>query len=359
MSKSGVFDHKCKNCDAPLKFNPSNQKWDCEFCKSSFTKEEVDEYEKSRGVKQELTKDAQTDNLEKDVHGMDLYICPNCGAQIIADENTSATFCVYCRNTAILKNKLVGEFNPSKIIPFKKTKEDAIEAFKAFGKGKPLIPKVFLSKESISEIKGIYIPFWLYDYCIKGDISGTGIDTKTWTSGDYRYTKTDTYHFEVGGTMDYKKIPVDGSLRFDNAIMNSIEPFDYRGLVDFDHSYLSGFYAEKYDVDSNTASYDAINRAVNTTKMELSNKVRHGSMHIEYSNYQQKPLNIEYALLPVWLLNIKYDGKIYTFAMNGQTGEMIGDAPVDKKKAVLIFLGIFFGLLLLFAVALLIYGGVS
>ena len=334
----GVIDHKCKNCYAPLKFNPKNQRWDCEYCRSSFSKEDVEAFDQNQKAKEQLKNDSKNDNLEKDIKGMDLYVCPSCGAQIIADDNTSATFCVYCKNTAILKNKLVGEFNPSKIIPFKTTKEDAIKSFTEFGKNKPLIPKIFLKKENISEVKGIYIPFWLYDYSVKGDISGSATDSDSWVSGDYEYTKTDTYHFEVGGELNFKKIPVDGSLRFDNDIMNSIEPYNYNELVEFNHSYLSGFYAEKYDVDSNTASYDALKRAVNSTKIELSNKVKHDSVSISSSNYQERLNNIEYALLPVWLLNIKYKEKIYTFAMNGQTGEMIGNAPVDIKKAVRYFL---------------------
>lgn len=352
MSKSGVLDHKCKNCDAPLKFNPTSQKWECEFCKAKFTESELKVHEK-------LDKDTKKDNLEKDFNGMDLYVCPNCGAQIITDENTSATFCIYCKNTAILKNKLVGEFNPSMIIPFKKSKEDAIKAFIDFGKNKPLIPKVFTTLESIEEVKGVYIPFWLYDYSIKGELSGTGTDVTSWSSGDYEYTKTDTYHLEICGTMDYKKIPVDGSLRLDNDIMNSVEPFNYEELKPFDYSYLSGFYAEKYDVDSNTASYDAINRAVNTTQGQLKSRFHHSNVHFNNSNYSQKLLSLNYTLLPIWLLNIKYKEKLYTFAMNGQTGEMIGNAPIDKKKAVLYFIIIFLSVTLIgFIITTIAFGGI-
>ena len=349
---AGVIDHKCKNCSAVLKFNPHEQNWKCEYCKSVFTKEELDEYEKQIG-KEELTKDSEAVKLEKNENGMDIYSCPNCGAEILADENTSATFCVYCKNTAILRNKLVGEFNPSQLIPFHLTREDAITAFTKFRKGKPLAPKEFTDAKNIDDIRGIYIPFWLFDYSVEGTLEANGNKVSTWTSGDYIYTKTDVYAVSRSGSMDYDKIPVDGSTRFQDDIMNSIEPFDYKGLVDFDYSYLSGFLAEKYDVDSNKAGQDALGRAYTTTTSVLKSNISgYSSVAVKTTNYRPVKTESNYVLLPVWLLNIKYQDKLYTFAMNGQTGKMIGDIPVDKKKAIIIAILVFIGV---FAVASLIW----
>lgn len=341
MSSKGTMDHKCPSCDAVLKFNPHGQNWVCEYCKGAFNKEQIDAYEAKRGV-ESLTKETESVKLDTNFEGMDVYSCPNCGAEIIADENTSATFCVYCKNTAILKNKLVGEFNPSLVIPFHKTKEDAIEAFTKISKGRPLMPKVFSDKKNIEETRGIYIPFWLYDYSVATSMTADAKKVRTWSSGDYRYTKTDTYLVVRSGSMNYYRIPVDGSTRFANDIMNSIEPFDYNGLVDFSHSYLSGFLAEKYDVDSQNASNDAVNRAKRSTIDTLKGDV-HGYTSVLVTNEQHNvtPLKTDYVLLPVWLLNIKYKDKLYTFAMNGQTGKIVGNAPVDKKKAVLYWIGIF------------------
>lgn len=332
---SGTLDHKCPNCAAALKFNPHGQNWKCDYCNSEFSKEEIAEVEAKRGV-ENLTKDTEAVKLEKNLEGMDIYSCPNCGAEILADEHTSATFCVYCKSTAILKNKLVGEFNPSKLIPFFKTRDDAVKAFKGLKKGRPFMPKEFSNIKNIEETRGIYIPFWLYDYSVNGYISATGKKVRSWSSGGYRYTKTDTYAVERGGSMNFYKIPVDGSTHFDNSVMNSIEPFDYSKLENFSHSYLSGFLAEKYDVDSNAASLDADNRAKNTTTEVLRNDIHgYSSVIVNSSNHNISKNNCDYVLLPVWLLNIKYKDKLHTFAMNGQTGKMIGDIPIDKKKAVI------------------------
>ena len=41
---------------------------------------------------------------------------------------------------------------------------------------------------------------------------------------------------------------------------------------------------------------------------------------------------VHYALLPVWLLSTKWQGKNYLFAMNGQTGKLVGDLPTSAGK---------------------------
>lgn len=267
---NNTMDHKCPACNANLKFDPHNQNWKCEYCRNTYTLEELQEYSKKIGKKE--LKEEKSVKLEKDINGMDIYTCSNCGAQIIADENTSATFCVYCKNTAILKNKLVDEFNPDYVIPFKFTKEDAIEKFRKLHK--PLMPKIFNDPKNIEETKGVYIPFWLYDYTTSGDIDFTAKRVTSWTSGNYRYTKTDVYEAKRSGIVEFYNVPVDGSLKLDNSIMNSIEPFNYDDLKPFTHSYLSGFLAEKYDVNNIDAKIDAEDRASSSFEEMLKRDVR-------------------------------------------------------------------------------------
>lgn len=336
---SGTLDNKCPNCTAVLKFNPHGQNWICEYCRSEFNTAQMEEINEKKG--NVIDESTETVKLEKDMNGVDIYSCSNCGAQIIADENTTATSCVYCKNTAILRNKLVGEFNPNKVIAFRKTKEDAIAAFKKIKKGRPFAPKEFNDPKNIAEMSGIYIPFWIYDFHASGSLAADARRIQSWRSGDYIVTKTDIYVAMRDGTMEYNKIPVDGSERFNNDIMNSIEPFNYEDLVDFNHAYLSGFLAEKYDVDSDKAMADAVERVKNTTTDTLKGSINgYSTVTVTSANHNLNLTNKEYILLPVWMLNIKYKDKIHTFAMNGQTGKMVGDIPIDKKKAALWWIGI-------------------
>ena len=345
MPSGKVLDNNCPLCGASIKFNAKLGKFKCEFCRGEFTLEELKKH----------INNAAVDNVNDGVKGDDTlyetYKCSNCGAEIVADANTAATFCLYCRSVAILKSKLSGKFAPTKIIPFKKEKKDAIEAFKGLRKGRPLIPKYFLSQDNIEKITGIYIPFWLYNINVSGGITATAKNIKSWTTGDVHYTKTDTYNAVREGEIDFDLVPVDGSTRFDDDIMNSIEPFDYKELVDYNHAYLSGFLAEKYDVESDKALPDALKRSVNSTLDTFKGSIRgYTSVAVKTNTLQGKEKSKEYALLPVFMVNVKYGNKFYLFAMNGQTGEFIGNIPVDKKKVIIYWLIIFaltFGLVVL------------
>ena len=156
-----TVDHKCPSCNASINYNPKDKNWVCEYCGSKFTLEELkaneEKYEHTDVKDSKELKSEENDNVV-----MDEYHCQDCGAQIVADKNTAATFCVYCKNTAILKSRLTDKFEPSKIIPFSKTKEDAIETFKSVVKGRFLMPKEFSDPKNIQELTGVYIPFWLY-----------------------------------------------------------------------------------------------------------------------------------------------------------------------------------------------------
>ena len=338
MSK--VLDNKCPSCGAAIHFKPELGKFKCDYCDSEFTAEQLKDMDK-------LSK--EEDNYSNYVN----YNCPDCGAEIITDDNTAATFCVYCGNTSIIKNRLSGEFAPSKIIPFKVEKKKAIEAFKNLRKGRPLTPKLFTNEKNIEKIQGVYIPFWLYDVNVSGTIEAKATKVSSWTSGDTHYTKTDYYKVIRSGEMSYNKVPVDGSTRFNNDMMNSIEPFDYGKLIDYNHAYLSGFLAEKYDVSSDDAFNDAKTRTLNSTRDEmLSSMIGYSSKNITSNNLDSSINNKEYVLLPVWMVNVKYNGNYYLFAMNGESGKFIGNIPLDKKKA-------FIFTIIIFVISLLICIGIS
>ena len=348
-----ALDHKCPNCGAKIVFVPKLGKWKCDNCKGEFDLETLKKF--NNASSEENNKDIEE---EVDTNYVE-YHCKDCGAKIIADENTASTFCVYCGNTAILKSKLSGKFAPSMIIPFKKSKEEALEAFRNLSKGKPLMPKFFNKQENIEKLSGVYIPFWLYSISSEGNIDVSATKVITWTSGDISYTKTDTYEVNREGKMSYDRIPVDGSTRFADDLMNTIEPFDYEEMVPYNHAYLSGFLAEKYDVDSEKGEVIAKERAEATTKSTLLDSVKgYASTIIKNSNFKEVVDKVEYVLLPVWMVNVKYNDNYYTFAMNAQTGEFIGDVPISKKRAIAFGLLIFIGIaLIVLLITFLIYKG--
>lgn len=338
-----ALDNRCPACAAPIFFNPTLGKWKCDYCDSVFTLEQLQKFNNASNKAVNFEEENVTE--KKKIVDNTVYVsysCKDCGAEIVADEQTASTFCVYCGNTAILKSKLSGQFQPAKIIPFKTEKKQAVESFKGLSKGRPLMPKTFNNEKNIEKISGIYIPFWLFDMNVSGDLNADGKKISTWVIGNTHFTKTDIYKLYRSASMNYQKIPVDGSTRFDNDIMNTIEPFDYKELIDYNHAYLSGFLAEKYDVASEVAIKDAETRSLNSTVEDMKRDMGNYSAKNVFENtLVAKQIKAEYALLPVWMVNVKYKDKYYTFAMNGQTGEFIGNIPLDKNKTILYSIIIF------------------
>ena len=339
---SAVLEYKCPCCDAPLKFSDAAQKMRCEFCDNELTIEAVKEYNDPPAPDDEgqwETPDTQWDSAEQE--SLQMFTCSACGGEIISDENTAATFCPYCENPTILPGRLSGGLKPDAVIPFKTSKEDAKAAFLKLCKGKPLVPRMFTEKHRIEKITGIYVPFWLYDCGCSMNAKFRGTKIRTWSDSRYYYTATSYYLITRRAEASFSRIPMDGSRKLDDAIMESIEPFDYSQMVDFDTAYLSGFFADKYDVEVETGHARIKERAQETIYDTIrASCVGYGSVvplsqdiHIDHGK-------ATYVLLPVWMLHTQYEGKTYVFAMNGQTGKMTGTLSICRKRSAAWFGGI-------------------
>ena len=267
------------------------------------------------------------------------YSCPGCGAEIITDQNTAATFCLYCHNPAILPQQLTGVNKPAKVIPFAYNRKTVVELFLKWCKKKPLLPKSFTSRHTVDKLTGIYIPYWLFDCAVSGRMSASARNVRSWTSGNTRYTETKTYDVYREITAEFEGVPADGSKRADDQLMETIEPYDFRGIRPFAMPYLAGYQAEKYDVNSETAFTRVEERVKQYTNTLLRNTIKgYDSISVSSSQVSFHDTRVEYALLPVWLLTFHYQGKSYFFAMNGQTGKVAGILPLCRGKVVRYFI---------------------
>lgn len=345
-----ALDNKCPACGAKITFNPTSQTWNCEYCGGKFTLEEMEKYDNASSL------DANTVKKNNKTTDLDVYRCKNCGAEIVADETVTATFCVYCGSTAILKDKIDAGIAPNLIIPFKNVKEDAVLAFKNVTKKKILTPSSFKSEKNIQKITGVYIPFWAYDLVADGNISFNASDTRHWSDSEYDYTEISNYLVEKNGHFEYEKVLADASSRFDDDLMDSLEPFNYNELTKYNHAYLSGFMAEKYDVTEEDSLERAKTRSMNTCVELVSSSIPHQSKSLKTNDINIVKKDSNYIILPVWMVNIKYKNKMYTFAMNGQTGKIVGNIPVGVKETILWSIIIFIGFLLLATVVMYFIG---
>ena len=332
---SVLQQYKCPCCGGAIEFDSGLQKMKCPYCDTEFEMETLVSYDNE--LKNEASDDMAWETAaggqwqEGEAAGLRVYTCQSCGGEIVGDETTAATSCPFCGNPVVMMGQFSGALKPDYVIPFKLDKKAALEALKQHYGGKRLLPKIFTEENHIDEVKGVYVPVWLFDADADANIRYKATRIRTWSTSEYRYTETSYYAVMRAGTIGFERVPVDGSTKMDDALMESIEPFDFTDAVDFQTAYLAGYLADKYDVDSEQSITRANERIKKSTEQAFASTVKgYSSVMPESSSVHLKNGVAKYALYPVWLLNTSWNGEKYTFAMNGQTGKLVGDLPMDK-----------------------------
>lgn len=343
-----VITHKCPNCGGPLTFEPSDQKFHCPYCLSIFTADELDEFERKQ--KEARMVDATDDNpaAKEDaaVGEMELYSCPNCGAQIVTDATTAATYCYYCHNPVVLEGRLSGKFLPDKVLPFTINKEDATKQFLAWSQKKWFVPKAFFNEDQVEKLTGVYFPYWNTNAEAEGGINGMGTSLRVWIIGDIEYTETKQYEVRRAGKLRFRNLVKNAlSKNVQQKMVESVQPFHLDQAVSFKDQYLSGFQAEKRDIEYQELQDNIRNELEGYSESLLRGTVGNFSTFtINNSHLEMVAQQKEYLLLPVWLVTYRGDDDkktTYYYAMNGQTGKVSGILPISYGKLALSAFGIF------------------
>lgn len=286
------------------------------------------------------------------------YHCENCGASVITEADTTATSCSFCGAGVVLIDRLSGELAPAKVIPFTISKDEAMAAFKKWCKNGRLTPKGFMSGNRVKEITGMYVPFWMYDLNSKVKVHATGKKIRTYTRGNYIYTETKYYDVFRDINLDYAKVPVDASERLNDELMDKLEPYNYSDLKPFKTPYLAGYLAEKY----NFTDEQLFSRVKSKIQRFIDSYVRSTISGYSSVHYNRQDINTEqrksfYVLLPVWMVYYDHDKQEHTFAMNGQTGKVVGKPPISYGKVAAWFSGVAGGTFLVMKLISLAFGG--
>ncbi|REK74251.1 TFIIB-type zinc ribbon-containing protein [Paenibacillus paeoniae] len=322
-----VLDYKCPNCGGEMAFDSASGMLSCGSC----------------GRKDNIEQSSDAPNPSVFAHGeAKEYQCNSCGAVIVTEPETTATMCSFCNSSVVLIDRMAGGFAPAKVIPFAISKAEAQKAFQKWCKNGRLTPGAFMKANRIKGVTGLYVPFWLYDLHSDVEVRAHGTKVRSYTRGDYMYTETQ--HFDVYRdiVLDYVKVPVDASEKMNDELMDKLEPFPYDQLKNFKTPYLAGFIAEKYNFDDR----QLMPRAQHKVDGYIDSYVRSTMSHYHTVTYQSKDVDTtsrkaEHVLLPVWMFHYDYNRKKYTFAMNGQTGKVVGRPPISLGKMTLWFSGIF------------------
>ena len=357
--------YKCPNCNGALEYNPITDEMECAHCGDGFTIQEMEnktrkpyDYVTENNIISTMTEDNTTsvvrdenvaeneavadqdiENLE-DEHNFyvnkermecKIYTCTSCGAELAVSDTEVSTWCAYCGQPTIVYSRVSNELKPDYVIPFKLDKKAAKEGMMNHLKGKRLLPKAFKDENHIDEIKGIYVPFWLFDTDSDAKIHYLATKVRRWSDSRYTYKETSFFSLLRAGSVSFQRVPVDGSTQMPDDLMESIEPYNFKDAVDFQTAYLAGYLADKYDVTAEE-SIDRANQRIKRSTEEVFRSTIQGYSTVtpDGSSVKFKNGSAKYALYPVWILNTSWEGKNYTFAMNGQTGKFVGDLPLDK-----------------------------
>lgn len=298
---------KCDNCGGVVIYDPLSRKMKCEHCDSEEAYSTLGQQEPA--------------------------ICVTCGSPLNLGDYTSATKCEYCDNYVVVEDRVKEEKRPHVVLPFKVSREGVKALLKENWGKKLFIPSDFLSETKLKGIRGVYVPFWLYNY--QSDVSYQGVGTKvrSWTSGDTRYTETSRYRVVRNMQIDMNRLPVDASIAMQDGIMDLMEPYKYENFEDFEEKYLSGYEAEVYNMPSDLVVSRAEAKAEEIAENWLMDSIS-GYSHLELGgkNKKHELKDTEFALLPVWVYDYVYKKEHYLFYINGESGKIVGKVPFSKER---------------------------
>lgn len=259
------------------------------------------------------------------------FFCSSCGARLIVTSVDIITDCPYCGSRQIMKEKLQGEFKPNGILPFKIDKNEFVSLYTSFVRRKLFAPNKIKNNPKIKEAKGIYVPYRLYKYDLetyaRGEASLDGPE------GIKKYV-----YFEKEYYMSFM-VPQDASIHFNDNIMTSLEPFNFNQLEKFTPVYLNGFKAEKGNEDNEMLEMKAEERCLKLSSDKMKNELNttffNGKLEYSFRKIEENLI-----FLPVWFVETWHGNKKYSYAVNGQTGKIVGEIPISKFK-----LGVLMGIL--------------
>lgn len=314
--------YECPNCAGNLKFDIARQKLYCAYCGT-----EEDPY------LVEKEKDAEEDSLSGEEYRVTVFSCPQCGAKLLSEDDTAATFCSFCGASTILDSRISKEKRPARIIPFVRTKEDCREAYKRMLRRAPFAPKELKDESFIEKFRGIYMPYWVYSFEKKEEIVFPG--KENYRRGDYLIT--DHYELRCDVEEEYRGLAYDASSTFSDSLSGAIAPFDMRQSKEFTPSFLSGFYADTGDVEEyayrgvaeDIVVEDAAGILGRDPVCKKCSAEKEGAFR---SALRPTKSSARLAMLPVWFLSYRRGDRVSYAVVNGQTGRAAADLPVDIRR---------------------------
>ena len=331
--------YNCPCCGGPLKFSGESGRLECAACGNNYEPAALEMLNASESGEQ-ISFERPKEGFRTE-EGVQAYLCKNCGAELITEDTTTAAECPYCGSPTLLPDRIEGGVKSEKVIPFVVTKEQAQKQFEDYFKGKRLLPNIFLNgRNRISEMRRLYVPYWLFSCEACADMVYDAEKVRTEQKGEWEITRTKHYLVRRKGGMCFENIPVDGSVKMDDKLTESLEPYDLSAAIPFQSAVLAGAMADHADADCDACEKRAVERSVEQTMLDTVrdyNTVSERSRRITTERGSATP-----ALLPVWLMTTVKEGKTYKWP---DRQAVTCDVTADRKKSLLwgdaVFAGVF------------------
>lgn len=322
---------KCPNCTAQLAFEVTDQKVKCDYCGSSFEPSELRASLNVASEKENVeANNAQVEEVKEEIEATS-YNCDNCGATLLVFDDTAVTFCNYCGSSNVIKSKLIKQTKPDYIIPFEITKEKCVELYKNKIKRNIFAPRHMLDDVVVNNFRGIYMPYEIYNYEANPRLSCSG--RKYYKRvGNYDYYHIYSITGELNGHVN--GLSYDLVSRFHDKYSEAIGPYDYSKRKEFNPAYISGFYADSVDISGNLYGKEAEDNAENIANNILRKDRRFAQYGCSSPKADMWLSDRKVAMYPVYFLGMrdKDNKNIYYAVVNGQTGKVAIDIPIDYSR---------------------------
>lgn len=308
----------CPACGGEMRFDIATQSLRCPFCDQMKNPAKYTSF--GTGAEEHLS--AEMDAI--------LYTCPQCGGSIYSTEESINGFCSYCGSYVVLESRIAKMKYPKYVIPFSIDKEGCKEAYRKYVKKAIFAPKDMRNPQRLDNFRGIYMSYWGYDITMEGFfyLDGTQNGQKCKCMGWLNAV--------------YNNIFFDASSAFGDSYSAQIAPYNYNSKVDFSPAYLSGFYADLPDLPDDVYEDDALHMATN--KAYRSSRFGSTFPNVRFGEGQEEKFlssmdthcTATYTtFFPVWFLSWQKNNRVSYAVVNGQTGRVACDLPVDYKKFIL------------------------
>lgn len=235
----------CKNCGGNMVFDIKSQSLKCPYCD-----EEV-EIKDSREIREfDFNRVHELENNTDWNNTTEVVKCESCGGETVIERHQSAAICSFCGSSKILKSKQLSGIKPEAIIPFKIDKYGATEVLERWMKKRWLSPNNLKHLYQSEKMTSMYVPYWTYDAYAYSRYTGRGGQyyyvTEQVDGKSVRVRKTRWYSVNGSVNSNFDDIQVNASRNFDENLIRVIEPFNTNQLQPFRTEFISGYVAERY-----------------------------------------------------------------------------------------------------------------